>query len=438
MARGTKWRVRVVAAVAVAGLASAGLLTAQAGAQASEPGVTSNSIDVGYILSNSGIAASTQKNADKSCQARVAAQNAKGGVNGRKINVTVLDDQSSLGNNLNAAKDLIQNRNVFAVINNSALGFNSYRYIQSQGVPLIGAGFDGTYYGLKGNENIISGIGNSAPVVGLTYDNGTKLLKKMGVTKLGAIGYGVSPSSSASAESTVKYGAPAAGIKPGYLNTTLPFGGTDVGPEVLGIKNSGSDGMYLPLNTDTNFAIVQGLQQAGVPMKGILMATGYSQDLLDQPIAKTIQPDVIMLTGYAPVELKTPATKQYQANMKKYSGVTGVPTYGGYTGYIECDMLVQGLLGAGKNLTRQGFLDSMHKLNKYNGAGLLCQPYDLTLATFGKTPATSCSWFVGVKDGKFVVLNKGKPVIGKLVGDPTLLAENKAGTFATTTTAPGG
>ena len=39
-----------------------------------------------------------------------------------------------------------------------------------------------------------------------------------------------------------------------------------------------------------------------------------------------------------------------------------------------------------------------------------------------------------VKDGKFVVMNKGKPVTGKLVGDPELLAENKAGPTATTTT----
>jgi hypothetical protein len=315
------------------------------------------------------------------------------------------------------------------------LGFGSYRYIQSQGVPLIGAGFDGTYYGLKGNENIISGLGNGAPVVGLTYDNGTKQLKKMGVTKLAAVGYGISPSSSASAESTVKYGAPAAGIKPGYINTAIPFGGTDVGPVVLGIKNSGSDGLYLPLNTDTNFAIVQGLQQANVPMKGILMATGYGQDLLDQPIAKTIQPNVIMLTGYAPVELKTKATKLYQSNLKKYGGLTGVPNYGGYTGYIECDMLIQGLLGEGKNVTRQGFIDAMRKLDKYNGAGLLCQPFNFTLATFGKSPVTSCQWYVGVKNGKFVVLNKGKPLVGKLVGDPKLVAENSTGSFDTTTTA---
>ena len=52
---------------------------------------------------------------------------------------------------------------------------------------------------------------------------------------------------------------------------------------MLGIKNSGADGLYLPLDADTNFAIVQGLQQNGVKMKANVLATGYSQDLLDQP-----------------------------------------------------------------------------------------------------------------------------------------------------------
>ena len=53
----------------------------------------------------------SHKNAHKSCQARVGAENAKGGVNGRKINVQYIDDQSS-GANLTAAQDLVQNRKV--------------------------------------------------------------------------------------------------------------------------------------------------------------------------------------------------------------------------------------------------------------------------------------------------------------------------------------
>ena len=41
-------------------------------------------------------------------------------------------------------------------------------------MPLIGGGYDGTYYGTPGNEKIISAFGNGAPVVGVTYDIGTE------------------------------------------------------------------------------------------------------------------------------------------------------------------------------------------------------------------------------------------------------------------------
>ena len=60
------------------------------------PGVTDKSVKFGYIFSGTGVASSTFKNADKACQARRRPrQNAEGGVNGRKIEIEVIDDKSS-------------------------------------------------------------------------------------------------------------------------------------------------------------------------------------------------------------------------------------------------------------------------------------------------------------------------------------------------------
>jgi branched-chain amino acid transport system substrate-binding protein len=431
--------VRVVAVAAALSMAGVGVAATSAAAQSSgaAPGITDTDVTLGYISSQTGVAAATHKNAHKSCEARVDAQNAKGGVNGRKIKLEVIDDKSS-AENLTAAKDLVQNRDVFAVIDNSAFAFLSYRFLKDAGVPMIGGGFDGSYYYDQGNENIISALGNGTPVPGLTYDTSTRLMKQMGAKKVAAVGYGVSPSSSESAKATETYGADAVGLKGVYLNNNVDFGTTDVGPLVLGIKNSGADGLYLPLDADTNFAIVQSLQQNGVKMKANILATGYSQDLLDQPIAQTIKPTDVMFTAYRPVELGGPAIKAFQANLKKYVGLTGVPDYGTYTGYIACDMAILGLQNAGKNPTRQGFVDAIRKTNngKYDGAGLLCAPLDLSYEAYGKVAPTTCTWFVTVKDGKFTVLNKGKPYTGKLVGNPDLIKQYEQNTGGVTTTAP--
>src|SRR6185295_12687198 len=184
---------RVVALAAGMTVATAGLLSASAAAQSSDStGVTDKQVTLGYITSETGVAASVLANADKSCKARVDAENAKGGVNGRKIKLETIDDTSS-GANLTAAQDLVQNRNAFAVIDNSAFAFLSWRFLKDQGVPMIGGGFDGSYYYNKGNENIISGLGNGTPVPGLTYDTPTRVMKQMGAKKVAAVGYGVSP-----------------------------------------------------------------------------------------------------------------------------------------------------------------------------------------------------------------------------------------------------
>ena len=148
-------------------------------------------------------------------------------------------------------------------------------------------------------------------------------MKKLGAKKVAAIGYGASPSSSETAKAVENFGAPAVGLEGVYLNNTLEFGSTDVGPIVLGIKNSGADAVYLPLDSNTNFAIVQALQQNGVKTKANVLATGYSQDLLDQPIAKTITPNDVMQSSYKPIELGGPAIKTFVDNLKKYGGITG-------------------------------------------------------------------------------------------------------------------
>ena len=185
-------------------------------------------------------------------------------MNGRKINVEMVDDQSS-GANKTAAQDLVQNKHVFMVVNNSSFAFLTYKFLQDAGVPQVNGGYDGTYYGEPGNEDVISASGNVVSANGVMYDDLPKLMKQMGASKVAALAYGISASSTAAAENFQKYAVPAVpGLKAVYTNTTVDFGSTDVGPQVLGIKNAGADAVYLPLVASSNIAVVQGLAQNGV------------------------------------------------------------------------------------------------------------------------------------------------------------------------------
>ena len=123
--------------------------------------------------------------------------------------------------------------------------------------------------------------------------------------------------------SNTKYAAPAAGSKAVYTNTTVDFGSTDVGPIVLGIKNSGADAAYYAMN-----AKHEPRDRAGPQAERREDEGGADGDRLRPAAARRAHagqsdPTVIFTQRWAPVEAKTKATKQLQADLKKYADFTG-------------------------------------------------------------------------------------------------------------------
>jgi hypothetical protein len=121
-----------------------------------------------------------------------------------------------------------------------------------------------------------------------------------------------------------------------------------------------------------------------------------------------------------------------QADLKKYANFTGVPDFGIYTGYVDCDLAITGLKQQGKDLDQSTYVSDLRKLGKVNPAGLGCADLDISVEGYGQPAPTSCQYAMYVKDGKFAIL---KPKTGgtlfwtgKLVGKS--VTEN-----ATTTTA---
>jgi hypothetical protein len=168
------------------------------------------------------------------------------------------------------------------------------------------------------------------------------------------------------------------------------------------------------------------------------MGTGYGQDFLDSPAAKSLPPSTIFLLGNKPVELKDAATKKFQADLKKYAKFTGEPDFGMYTGYILADYAIAAMQKAGKSLTRQGLIDGGHNIGKYDQAGLACQPVDVSLGNRGRVPLTNCGYAVRLVNGKYQLFPKsGKPIKQTLVGTSQALAANQNPAAATTTTAAG-
>src|SRR5437588_6789864 len=145
---------------------------------------------------------------DKAFLARVAAENAKGGVFGRKINVVVEDDGSTPQGNLTAVQKVVQESNPYIVADDSAFTFAAYRYLVQSKIPMISPGVDGPEYADPGNEYLLPMSGNIAP----GFPTSTivpQFMKDQGVTKGAGLGYGVSPSSARAATAFAKPRLPA-------------------------------------------------------------------------------------------------------------------------------------------------------------------------------------------------------------------------------------
>ena len=177
-----------------------------------------------------------------------------------------------------------------------------------------------------------------------------------------------------------------AGLTNAFLNNTLPFGSVNVTTLPLQLKAANVDTLYLPLDENTNFAIMTALKQAGLNLKVILNATGYGQALIsDTSAVPDAQGAWFSPTG-VPVELKTPATKAFQAALAKYAHYTGVPDFSWYEGWGGADLMIQGLEKAGKNPTQSGAIKGLQKLTAYELGGLE-SPVNLSLSHFGEAPS---------------------------------------------------
>jgi branched-chain amino acid transport system substrate-binding protein len=410
---------RLLVAAAVALIVAAGCssssksgsstATTGGGSSATSGGGGGKTYTVGILTDLTGPAATNAFTIPKGVQAGIGLASREG----YTIKYVTVDTGTSPTGALNGAHKLIEQDHVFAVIANSALTFAAAPYLKSKGIPVIGAGVDSSEWATNPNMFSIIGVADYNKI----YSNAGQFFKMVGVTNLAALGYSISPSSSLTAKSHAA-SAQQYGIKVGYLNAQFPFGGTNTGPAVLAMKSAGVNGFDGAVETQTVFAIINDLRDAGVTVKA-LMATGYGGDLVQGgPGAVQSAQGVYFLTAFEPVEMKTAATQQLQSDLKQYANVpTGVPTFAEYQGYVSMDLFVQGLKAAGANPTQASLINALLGMTAYKGAGLWgTHTLSFAMADRGKQSGVDgCWWITQFQGQSFHVVSGMAPLCGKVL-----------------------
>ncbi len=144
---------RVLAILAGVAVFASVAATAAFGAHRADPGITATSINIGGTFPLTGVA-SLYKTIPAAESAYFAYVNDHGGVNGRKINFTVLDDAYDPSKTVPLTQQLVEQNKVFAVFGSlgTAPNLAIWSYLNKSKVPQVGIATGDSYWGFSAKK----------------------------------------------------------------------------------------------------------------------------------------------------------------------------------------------------------------------------------------------------------------------------------------------
>jgi branched-chain amino acid transport system substrate-binding protein len=342
--------------------ATAGAATA---ATTAAPGVTPNSITVGSISDISSPIPGLFEGAKIGTEAYFAYINSQGGVNGRKLVINGMDSAFSSGTVANEAKSIATND--FAIVGGfSLLDGAEQPAIDAAKLPTVTQVLSPTLYS---DPNLYSAV----PLVQGGEINGPfKWLKSkypQAVKAVGVIGSNAA-ATAVTAEHTFKNLTYNLGYKWLY-ERDASFSETSFIPDMIKMKNAGVKMVFEPSQQGAYIStMAQEIKQEGLNAILVSGANAYEANFTPGAAGNgTIITGVTAL--YMGEDAKAvPAVATFDKWAKKVDPQTQLDLYTLY-GWINAQLFVQALKGAGANPTRASLDAQLDKITSFNASGLI-------------------------------------------------------------------
>jgi len=366
-----------------------------------DPGVSNTEIKVGAILPQSGPSAPSFSDSEKGMRARVDLANSSGELGNRKITLTVADDAGDPARNVTAAQKLVEQDNVFGIVENSLSADASAKYLNQKGIPVTGwhlglASF-GTYPNMFGWRNSFPPDAGKNTFTSLNVD----FLNTKGVHKIALVAANTANSSSFVDQIDKSIKAVGKGMKVVYKTTSVTVDQRDFTAEAQKIKDSGADAVVTGMDFLQDTALSAAITQDNYKVKVTLFPAAEDTRILHLPGIES----AYFGTEVIPFELNPPAYQTYKAQMQK-EGSQPIDSEVPYIGWLTADTFVEGLKAAGVSCpTRKAFIANLRLEKGWTAHGAF-NPVDFTKA-FGKP--LYCVYFVQVVNAAFVPQFGGKP-----------------------------
>lgn len=405
-------RARVPALLGVA-LATAVTLAVSGPGLSGSAGATDGSspkapITIAMIGSTTGPGSVQYANSPKAFLARIALQNAEGGVDGHKLVPVVVNDAGNFTEETSIVQGAVQTKGAFGVVSMTPFMFEAYRWLQKNGIPVTGSSADGPEWWEAANNNMFPADDGAVESVPNTAQGKVFRLVGGAHASVAAIAYGISPISSEAAKDAITE-AKAEGLKAPYINTSVTYGATDFTSDSLAIKNTGANVVFPEMTDNSDFALVQDLDNAGAKVTAVL-PVGLEPTVIGSPSWKALQGSYF-IEPFVPAQLHTKATEAMQAALQKYEHVpeSQFPDWAAYEAWLGADLFIKGLELDGPNPTRAGVIDKLRHLTDYNGGGILAHP--INYAAIFKGQEAECVYVLKADTSGFVPVQP-KPVCG--------------------------
>ena len=357
-------------------LAGAFLLLLAATASAAtngDPGVTSKTIVLGGTVPLSGEAAAFGS-VGPGAKAYFAYVNAKGGVNGRKIDYRFLDDGYNPATTVERTRKLVEQDKVFAIFNSIGTDTNlAVRpYLNAQKVPQLFAGDGSDALAQPRTYPWTMGLLPSYRGEGAVY--GRTLAKTRPTAKIAVLfeNTDLGKDMARGLSRAIAGKGPKIVASESYEYTT-----SDVASQIANLKASGADTLML---FATPKFMIQGIVAAhklGWRPQVVIASVSIEPGIMT--IARTNAPELtkgalsiaFLKNPNDPVWAKDPVTALYRQILKKYAPSAKPTDVYNWYGMTAAWTMVATLKQAGPKLTRAGLLKAAQHLNVENNPFLL-------------------------------------------------------------------
>ena len=328
-------------------------------------------------------------------------QNDLGGVNGRQLAISRVDDDE-VGNTQVKALELVGDDTIFGIFG-APLQYAGFSDIGNAGIPLytvFPAAVDA-----NGFDSIYIPVGNICADCASPVTVNTATIA--GATKAASIGFGVSQASKDCVDRTeleFQTWGPDAGVEFVYKNNDLPFGFPNgLGPEVTAMKDAGVDFISTCIDQNSVLILEQELERQGMGDVVVALPQGYADAQFVSDNAALLEGDILGVP-YRPLEAD-PGDSGVQTMIDAFAASGAQLTDYAIQGYLGAQLAVAGILAAGPQFDRETVVAATNAITDWTASGMV-PTVDWSTAHTAPTEGEDsrvCMAYVKVEGGTFVM-----------------------------------